>query len=43
MDLVQPGYHPKVKLIKDLGAAAVLVAAFIAVTTGAYIFIPKII
>ena len=42
MDFVQPGYHPKVKLIKDLAAAAVLVAALIALATGAYIFIPKI-
>jgi diacylglycerol kinase (ATP) len=41
MDLISPGYHPKVKLIKDLAAAAVLVAAFIALITGAFIFIPK--
>ena len=42
IDFVTPEYHPKVKLIKDLAAAAVLVAAFIALVTGAIIFIPKI-
>jgi diacylglycerol kinase len=41
MDFIVPDYHPKVKLIKDLAAAAVLVAAFIALITGAFIFIPK--
>jgi len=41
MDLFTAEYHPKVKLIKDLAAAAVLVAAFIALVTGAIIFIPK--
>ncbi|HET6995741.1 MAG TPA: diacylglycerol kinase family protein, partial [Chitinophagaceae bacterium] len=41
MDLISPGYHPKVKLIKDLSAAAVLIAAVISVITGALIFIPK--
>lgn len=40
-DFVSPGYHPKIKLIKDLSAAAVLVAAFISMVTGAFIFIPK--
>lgn len=42
MDFIAPGYHPRVKLIKDLAAAGVLVASFIALTTGAFIFIPKI-
>jgi|SRR5436190_7024502 diacylglycerol kinase (ATP) len=42
MDLISPGYHPRVKLIKDLSAAAVLIAAIISVITGAFIFIPKI-
>jgi diacylglycerol kinase (ATP) len=41
-DFVEPGFHPKIKLIKDLAAAAVLVAALIALLTGAFIFIPKI-
>jgi diacylglycerol kinase (ATP) len=42
MDFISSGYHPKVKLVKDLSAAAVLIASFIAVITGAIIFIPKI-
>jgi len=42
MDFIAPGYHPEVKRIKDLAAAAVLVAAFIALVTGALIFIPKL-
>jgi diacylglycerol kinase (ATP) len=41
MDFISPGYHPQVKLIKDLAAAAVLTTSFIAVVTGAIIFIPK--
>lgn len=41
MDFVAPERRPEVKLIKDLAAAAVLVAAFIALVTGAFIFIPK--
>lgn len=43
MDFVAPEHHPDIKFIKDLAAAAVLVAAFIALVTGAFIFIPKII
>ena len=35
--------HPEIKIIKDLAAGAVLVAAVIAVTAGLFIFIPKII
>ena len=42
MDFIEPGYHPKVKTIKDLAAAAVLVAALTAFAAGAFIFIPKI-
>jgi diacylglycerol kinase len=34
--------HPEIKLIKDLSAGAVLVAAMIAVIAGLFIFIPKI-
>lgn len=41
MDFVSPGYHPDVKLIKNLSAAAVLFAALTAIVTGAIIFIPK--
>lgn len=41
MDFISPEYHPEVKSIKDLAAAAVFVTAFIALGTGALIFIPK--
>ncbi|WP_029275753.1 diacylglycerol kinase family protein [Pedobacter borealis] len=41
-DVVSPDYHPKIKVIKDLAAAAVLVAAFLSVVVGAIIFIPKL-
>ena len=41
MDLVSIEKHPRVKIIKDMAAAAVLVAAIAAIVTGAIIFIPK--
>ncbi|KQM76866.1 diacylglycerol kinase [Pedobacter sp. Leaf216] len=41
-DVVSPDYHPKIKLVKDLAAAAVLVAAFLAVAVGCIIFVPKL-
>ena len=41
MDLVSIEKHPRVKIIKDIAAAAVLVAAIAAIVTGAIIFIPK--
>lgn len=41
MDLVSPQYDPRVKLIKDVAAGAVLIAAIAAVIAGAIIFIPK--
>jgi diacylglycerol kinase (ATP) len=41
MDFISPARHPQVKLVKDLAAAAVLVAAFTALATGLFIFIPK--
>ncbi|MBS1566564.1 MAG: diacylglycerol kinase family protein [Bacteroidetes bacterium] len=40
-DLVSPGYHPKIKYIKDVSAAAVLVCAAVAVIVALIIFIPK--
>ena len=40
-DFISPGYHPGVKRIKDISAAAVLVASFISVVIGAFVFIPK--
>ncbi|MBL7739210.1 MAG: diacylglycerol kinase family protein [Chitinophagaceae bacterium] len=41
-DFLYPQKHESVKYVKDLAAAAVLVAAVIALVTGAIIFIPKI-
>jgi diacylglycerol kinase (ATP) len=43
IDFISTEKHPSIKYIKDLSAAAVLVAAFTAIITGAIIFIPKII
>ena len=40
-DFISKEKNPAIKKIKDLSAAAVLVAAFIAVITGCFIFIPK--
>lgn len=42
MDHLSPAQHPNVKYIKDLAAAAVLVAAAVALVTGAIIFIPRL-
>jgi diacylglycerol kinase (ATP) len=42
MDFISPERHPEIKYIKDLSAAAVLIASFIALGTGSLIFIPKI-
>lgn len=42
-DVVSPDYHPKIKVVKDLAAAAVLVAAILAVAVGAIVFIPKLV
>jgi diacylglycerol kinase len=41
-DLVSPGFNPKVKFIKDVAAAAVLVSAIVAVVTALIIFIPRL-
>ncbi len=41
MDHLSPARHPEVKVIKDLAAASVLIAAFISLVTGLIIFIPK--
>lgn len=42
MDLVSPQHNPPVKIIKDVSAGAVLVAAIAAFIIGGIIFIPKI-
>ena len=42
MDFISVEKNPQIKFIKDLSAAAVLVAAFIAVAVGCFVFIPKL-
>lgn len=41
-DFVSPGKHEKIKRIKDLSAAGVLVSAFTALAIGFIVFVPKI-
>lgn len=41
-DVVSPEIHSKIKMVKDLAAAAVLVAAFLALAVGGIIFLPKL-
>jgi len=41
MDFISTQQHPKIKFIKDIAAAAVLVAAIVAFITGCIVFIPK--
>ncbi len=41
-DLASPEIHPKAKMVKDIAAAAVLIASLGAVAIGAIIFLPKI-
>jgi diacylglycerol kinase len=42
MDHLSPAQHPAVKIIKDMAAAAVLIAAIVAAIVGLIIFTPKI-
>jgi len=42
IDYVKPEYHPKARVIKDIAAGAVLIAAITAVMIGLIIFIPEI-
>ena len=42
-NFISPQYHNKIKLIKDLSAAAVLVMSLIALIVGAVIFLPKLV
>lgn len=41
-DLISKDYHPLIKIIKDVAAAAVLVSAVGSVITGSIIFFPKL-
>ncbi|HEY0354847.1 MAG TPA: diacylglycerol kinase family protein [Flavisolibacter sp.] len=42
MDMITLEKHPQVKVIKDIAAGAVLIAAMAAIIVGAVVFIPKI-
>jgi diacylglycerol kinase len=42
MDFLSLENHPQIKLIKDMAAAAVLIASLVAVVVGCLIFIPKL-
>jgi diacylglycerol kinase len=42
MDFISVDKHPQIKMIKDIAAAAVLIAAIVAVVIGCLIFIPKL-
>lgn len=41
-DLVSKDFHPAIKFIKDVSAAAVLLAAITALSVGLIIFLPKL-
>jgi len=43
LDFIYPEFHPKVGIIKDVSAAAVLVASLVAVLVSIVIFLPRII
>jgi diacylglycerol kinase len=42
-DFVSPDIHPQIKKVKDVAAAAVLIASIGAAVIGLMIFLPKII
>lgn len=41
-DYVQPDWDPRIGLIKDISAGAVMFCSFLAVITGLFIYIPKV-
>ena len=41
-DMVTTDFHPKIKIIKDVAAGAVLVASVISLVIGLFIFIPAL-
>ncbi len=43
LDLIEPNHHPRVKIIKDFSAGAVLLSAAGSVIVGLLIFLPHII
>lgn len=41
-DFIHPEHHPKIGLIKDIGAGAVFIASIIAIIVASIIYIPKV-
>jgi diacylglycerol kinase len=41
-DMVSPEYNPRAKVVKDLAAGAVLIAALVAAMIGIVVFLPKL-
>ncbi len=41
-DFIHPEHHPKIGLIKDIGAGAVFIASIAAIIVASVIYIPKI-
>ncbi|MFT3748720.1 MAG: diacylglycerol kinase family protein [Agriterribacter sp.] len=41
-DMIEPGFHATIKIIKDIAAGAVLVSAVVSLIIGVIIFLPKI-
>ena len=42
VDLASPEYHPQAKIVKDVAAGAVTIAALTAVIVAIFLFIPKL-
>lgn len=42
-DLKEPHFHPQVKYIKDVSAAAVLISAIVSVIIGLIVFLPRLV
>jgi diacylglycerol kinase (ATP) len=42
-DVVSPNYDERIKVVKDVMAAAVLITAIVACVVGCFLFIPKLI
>ena len=40
-DMISKDYHPAIKIIKDVAAAAVLISAIVALVVGGIVFLPK--
>ena len=41
-DFIHPEHHPKIGIIKDIGAGAVFIASIIAIIVACIIYIPKL-